>query len=206
LEIHFLDTLLPGYLWIFPMGPGRVNVGLGTSLARVRHDNVDLRATLAAFLEQQRNAEGRLAEAEPLGRAQGHPIRTAFGQTRTHAERLLVAGEATGLVSPLSGEGIAPALESGELAAQHALRALNAGDLSATALAAYTRALHTRYAAEWRYARWLRQALDQPWLLNRTFRRLAAEPTLALLVGKVVIGAASPRRLLRPTTLIRLLV
>ncbi len=205
LDVHFLGSMLPGYLWVFPMTEGRVNVGVGTSMQRVRSGEVDLKAVLADFLARQRRTGGRLAKAEPLGPVQGHPIRTAFGQTRTHAERLLVVGEAAGLVSPLSGEGIAPAMESGELAAQHAQTALETGDLSSTALAAYTQALGAHYAAEWRWARRMRRAMDVPWFLNRTFRRLATDPALALLVGKVVIGAESPQRLLRPGTLVRLL-
>jgi geranylgeranyl reductase family protein len=205
LDVHFLDSMLPGYLWVFPMTGGRVNVGVGTSMARVHSGDVDLKAVLVDFLRRQRRTGERLAEAEPLGSVQGHPIRTAFGQTHTHAERLLVAGEAAGLVSPLSGEGIAPAMESGELAAQHALNALKAGDLSAAALSSYSQALRAHYAADWRWARWLRRVMDVPWLLNHAFRRLAVDPALALLAGKVVIGAESPQRLLRPRTLARLL-
>lgn len=205
LDVHFLDSMLPGYLWVFPMTGGRVNVGVGTSMARVHSGDVDLKAVLVDFLRRQRRTGGRLAEAEPLGSVQGHPIRTAFGQTRTHAERLLVAGEAAGLVSPLSGEGIAPAMESGELAAQHALTALKAGDLSAAALSSYSQALRAHYAADWRWARRLRRVMDVPWLLNHAFRRLAVDPALALLAGKIVIGAESPQRLLHPRTLARLL-
>jgi len=205
-DVHFLDTMLSGYLWIFPMTEGHVNVGVGTSMQRVRSGEVNLKAEMAAFLKTQRHTGGRLAEAEALGPVRGHPLRTAFGQTRTYAERLLVAGEAAGLVSPLSGEGIAPAMESGELAAQHALVALSVGDLSADALASYSTALRKHYAADWRRARLVRHALDIPSIVNRAFRRLAVDPSLALLMGKVIIGAASPRLLLRPKMLARLLL
>ena len=204
LDVHFLGSIVPGYLWVFPLTEGRVNGGVGTSRQRVRSGAVDLKAELATFLARERGTGGRLAGAEPLGPVRGHPIRTAFGQTRTHAERLLVAGEAAGLVSPLSGEGIAPAMESGELAAQHALAAFEAGDFS-TALAGYTRALRAQFAAEWRRARWMRWAIERPWFLNRTFRRRAGDPALALLAGKVIVGAESPQRLLRPATVARLL-
>jgi flavin-dependent dehydrogenase len=128
-----------------------------------------------------------------------------LGGTRTHAERVLVAGDAAGLVNPLSGEGIASALESGELAATHALAALESGDFSAQALAAYSQALEARYKADWRAARILRLAVSVPRLLNRVFRRLRRDKELALLIGHVIIGHKSPRLALRPTTLLRLL-
>jgi flavin-dependent dehydrogenase len=87
---------------------------------------------------------------------QGHPLRTDLRGTRPYGQRVLVAGEAAGLVNPLSGEGIAYALESGEMAATHARRALENGDFSETTLSAYGRALHRRYGADHQAARFLR--------------------------------------------------
>ena len=205
LEIHFQRDIIPGYTWLFPMGDGRVNVGTGTFVRRVRRGEMSLRDTLARFLADPVITAGRLAQAEPLGPLRGHPLRARLGDTRTHAERLLVIGDAAGLVSPLSGEGIAPALESGELAAAHALTALERGDFSARALASYSRALEARYAADQRAARVLRLALNLPRLLDRVFHKLRQERELALLVGYIVIGHKSPRLALRPTTLLRLL-
>ena len=135
----------------------------------------------------------------------GHTLRTRLGSTRTHAERVLVAGDAAGLVNPLSGEGIASAMESGELAAAQALAALEKGDFSARTLAPYSQALKTRYGADWRAARIVRLALNSPRLLNRVFRKLRRDRELALFIAYIIIGHKSPRLALRPTTLLRLL-
>jgi flavin-dependent dehydrogenase len=205
LEIHFQPDVIPGYIWLFPEGDGHVNVGAGAFTWRVRRDGVPLREILARFLADSRATEGRLARAEPVGPTRGHPLRTRLGGTRTYAERVLVAGDAAGLVNPLSGEGIAPALESGELAATHALAALRTGDFSARALASYGRALEARYGADRRAARFLRLALSVPRLLNRVFRNLRRDEELALLIGYIIIGHESPRLALRPTMLLRLL-
>jgi geranylgeranyl reductase family protein len=205
LEIHFEPWITPGYTWVFPMRDGHVNIGTGTFARRVRQDGLILRDVLDRFTAKLTATDGRLAQAEPTGPARGHPLRTRLGGTRTHAERVLVAGDAAGLVSPLSGEGIAPAMVSGELAAAHALRALEAGDFSAQALAPYSRALGTRYAADQRAARILRLALNRPRLLNRIFGKLQRDEALALLIGYIVLGHKSPRLALRPTTLSRLL-
>jgi len=206
IEIHFRADILPGYTWVFPAGEGRVNVGTGSFVRSVRQGQVALRQELERFAEGRLDIAGRLASARPAGPTSGHPLRTDLARTRTHAARMLVAGDAAGLVNPLSGEGIAPALESGELAARTALAALQRGDLSARALYGYSRALRQRYAADGRAARLLRRALNSRPLLNRVFRRLRADEELALQVGYVVIGHHSPRRLLRPETLLRLLL
>lgn len=205
LEIHFQPDVVPGYVWLFPESDGRANVGTGIFTWRTRRDRVPLREILAHFVADPTATDGRLARAEPAGPVRGHPLRTRLGGTRTHAERLLVAGDAAGLVNPLSGEGIASALESGELAATHALAALEAGDFSARALASYSRALEARYGADRRAARFLRLALSVPRLLNRVFRNLRKDEELALLIGYIIIGHESPRLALRPTTLLRLL-
>jgi flavin-dependent dehydrogenase len=205
LEIHFERSIAPGYTWLFPMNGGHANVGAGAFTRQARRGEAVLREVLERFTARLAAGGGRLAQAEPAGPLRGHALRTRLGGTRTHAARVLVAGDAAGLVSPLSGEGIARAMESGEMAAEHALRALAAGDFSARALAPYSRALEVRYEAEQRAARIVRLALNAPSLLNRIFHRLQQDEELALLVGYVIIGHESPRALLRPKTLLRLL-
>ena len=193
------------YNWLFPLGDGRVNVGTAGHLQQARRGQVNLREVLTRFIADTKATEGRLAHTEPVGPMQGYPLRTGLARTRTHAERILVAGDAAGLVNPLSGEGIGMALESGELAAAYAQAALEAGELSARALASYSRELETRYGAEQRAARFLRRALNSPRLLNHVFHRLHQDRELALEIGYAIIGHKPARLVLRPTTLVRLL-
>jgi len=206
LEIHFRPRIAPGYAWIFPINESCVNVGVGTFRHYIRDGKLSLREALDDFIADTALTEGRLAKAEPAGPLQGHPLRMRLNWTRTHSNRILVAGDAAGLVNPLSGEGIAQALESGELAASCALAALETGDLSARALAVYTRALRTRFGADHRAASFLRLMLGTPGLLNRVFNRLRQDARLALLIGHIIIGHASPRAALHPYTLLRLIL
>jgi flavin-dependent dehydrogenase len=205
LEIHFQRSLLPGYAWIFPMSESRANVGIGTYTRRVRRREVPLREMLNSFIADPTATQERLAQAEPAGPMRSHPLRTRLGATRTHTERILVVGDAAGLVSPLSGEGIALAMESGLLAATHVLSAFETGDFSASALSTYSRTLESRYGADQRAARVLRVLLSAPGLVGRVFSRLRRDKELALLIGFIIIGHKSPRLALQPTTLIRLL-
>ncbi len=206
LEIHFRPHIAPGYAWIFPINENCVNVGIGTFRRYIRDGRLSLREALDHFIADTALTEGRLAKAEPAGPLQGHPLRMQLNGTRTHGDRILVAGDAAGLVNPLSGEGIAQALESGELAASCALATLETGDLSARALAAYTRALKARFWADHRAASFLRLMLGTPGLLNRVFNRLRQDARLALLIGHVIIGHVSPRAALHPYTLLRLIL
>lgn len=205
LEIHFQPDVYPGYTWLFPMGDGRVNFGTGTYARRARRGGFTLKAYLAQLAADPTALDGRLARTEALVPIVGRPLRTRMEDTQTHAARVMVAGDAAGLVSPLTGEGIAPAMESGVLAAEHALQALQVGDFSARALAGYSRALKSRYGREQRAARILRAGLATRPLFRRAMARMQQDRDLALLIGHIIIGYKSPRLALRPGVLLRLL-
>ncbi|MFB0535507.1 MAG: NAD(P)/FAD-dependent oxidoreductase [Anaerolineae bacterium] len=203
-EIHLEQAIMPGYNWIFPLGGGRANVGTGTLVSTVKEGSLSLAKMMRQFATSNPYARERLRLAEMVSPVQGHPLRTDLRGTRAYDQRVLVAGEAAGLVNPLSGEGIAYALESGEMAATHARRALESGDFSEAALSAYSRALHRRYGADHQAARFLRIFFKYPWLLNRLVRRMQQDPDFALTFGLVVIGVESPRTVLSPRFLSRL--
>jgi geranylgeranyl reductase family protein len=203
-EIHVERVIMPGYDWIFPMGGGRVNVGTGTLVSTVKEGSLSLAKVMRQFVANNPYARERLRLAEMVSPVQGHPLRTDLRGTRPYGQRVLVAGEAAGLVNPLSGEGIAYALESGEMAAAHARCALESGDFSEVALSAYGQALHRRYGADHRVARFLRIFFKYPWLLNRLVRRMQQDSDFALTFGLVVIGVESPRTVLSPRFLSRL--
>lgn len=205
IEIHFQRWILPGYSWVFPENGGRVNVGTGTFSYRLKREGVDLKRFLERFLEEQHLSGGRLSDASPDGGIRGHPLRTELGRSRTHADRIMVVGDAAGLVNPLSGEGISSGMESGELAARVALKSLAAGDFSSDFLSTYTRELQAMFMPDWRAARFLRRILTQPWLLNYLFRRMRTDAERALLFGYLIINYVPQRHALRLRTLLRLL-
>ena len=205
IEFHFSANILPGYAWLIPMGDGKINVGAGTYTSRVRKKEIDLTEILEQFKKQHPTSPGRLDGCVETSSIHAHPLRTYLNTTRTHAERLLVAGDAAGLVSPFTGEGIAAAMVSGELAAQFAQTAVNTGNFSADQLAPYTHALRRRFEQDKKVARLLRSVLRYPALLDRIMGRMGAVPELGQLFGQVFMDEKSPRELIKPGTLMRLL-
>lgn len=205
LEIHWERAVAPGYAWIFPVGGGRANVGVGAFARDARALHLHLETLLEDFLTANPHARRRLSGARRLGPVRGHPLRIDAPRVKPWGDRLLVAGEAAGVVSPLTGEGIAPALLCGRLAAEHARRALEAGDVSAAGLAAYGRAFHALFDRHQRTALLLRRLLSRPWLLDRTVRRAGRDPLLARFLFDLLVGAESPEATFRPRILGRLL-
>lgn len=116
------DHYLPGYGWIFPMGDGRVNVGLG-ALPHRRHGTADLRATLDHWLARTPEAWG-LHEENAEGPVRSAALPLGFNRHPLYTRGLLLVGDSGGMISPWNGEGIGQAMEAGEVAAECAASAL----------------------------------------------------------------------------------
>jgi menaquinone-9 beta-reductase len=142
----------PAYAWSFDRGDGLSNVGYGELLGQ-RHD----RPTKAEMMER---LDTLLPAATDSGTDwKGHHLPLATGRWRPPAGRIMLAGDAAGLVNPLTGEGIYYAVATGLAAGRAAAQALVAGE-PATAGARYARATkrllsgHLRHVAA---AAWLGQ-------------------------------------------------
>ena len=185
-HLHFGSSTLPGYGWIFPAGNGLANVGIG--LEHRRRDQ-SLGDDLARYLSSK-PAQIILKGAKAISPPKNFPLRWDFLQSPLTAPRLLIAGEAAGLVNPLTGEGIDYALESGHVAAMHAIRTLQTG---AEDPAAYAAALHAEYDKLFLFSQRLRDWCRSPWGVSTLALGAMARPDLKMrLVGCLLGGHAAP--------------
>ncbi|MGZ8176940.1 geranylgeranyl reductase family protein [Williamsia sp. SKLECPSW1] len=115
LELHGADgELLPGYGWVFPLGDGTVNLGVGALATAKRPAHIALRSVLTQYATSQRDrwqldgGPQRIASALlPMGGA----VSTVAGRN------WMLVGDSAACVNPLNGEGIDYALETGRFAA-----------------------------------------------------------------------------------------
>ncbi len=158
------DRLLPGYGWIFGMGDGTSNVGLGMLNTSASFGNVDYRDLLRRWLAGMPAEWGYLEEnrTQPI---RGAALPMGFNRTPHYSRGLLLAGDAGGMVNPFNGEGIAYALESGELAARVITQAL-----ARPTAAGRERVLQT-------YPRQLKDAYGGYYTLGRVFVELIGKPS-----------------------------
>ncbi|MEW2141068.1 geranylgeranyl reductase family protein [Streptomyces sp. NPDC005409] len=107
---------LPGYGWVFPLGDGRVNVGIG-ALPQRRRRPVDLRAALSHWLTRLPEEWG-IREENADSPLRSAPLPMGLNRRPQYRRGLLLVGDSAGMVSPWSGEGIAQAMEAAEVAAE----------------------------------------------------------------------------------------
>ena len=111
--------IYPGYGWLFPGADGQANVGIGVGLGTSRRQ-APLRGDLARFCELLA-ARGDIGPGARPGPVTGGWLRMGGTGTPPAAGNVLLAGDAAGLINPLQGEGIAPAMVSARLAAEAVL-------------------------------------------------------------------------------------
>ncbi len=111
------DSLMPGYGWLFPLADGRVNVGAGLLNTFRDFRNVSAQRVFDAFARML-PADWGVAEDSADGRVLSGPLPMGMNRTPQAVPGMLVVGDAAGVVNPFNGEGIAYAMESGEVAAE----------------------------------------------------------------------------------------
>jgi geranylgeranyl reductase family protein len=171
LWVVFERDLLPGYAWVFPLPDGRANVGFGV-LRRAGVGGKELKALWPDLLARPalRAALGDTARAEGSYRA--WPIPSALDEARLAQGAVLFAGDAASVVDPLTGEGIAQALETGELAADAVLRGGSRADVRLR----YRRAVERALGADLRLAGVLQRVLRSPRAASGALRAVSLTP------------------------------
>jgi menaquinone-9 beta-reductase len=116
-------ALLPGYGWIFGMGDGTVNVGLGILSTSKAYGKTDYRQLLRSWLDGTPEEWG-FREENATGKIGGAALPMGFNRMPHYRDGVLLVGDAGGMVNPFNGEGIAYAMESARLAAECVVHAL----------------------------------------------------------------------------------
>jgi geranylgeranyl reductase family protein len=184
--------LLSGYGWIFPLGDGEVNLGVGTLATSRRPADVNLRSLLGYYAglrrdEWELDGEPRAVWSAllPMGGAVSGVAGPNWG----------LVGDAAGCVNPLNGEGIDYGLETGRLLAEQ-LSADPDGELTA----AWPALLRAHYGEAFSIARRLAGLFTVPGLLTAAGpvgMRSRALMTLALRVMGNLVTAEDTDALAR---------
>jgi menaquinone-9 beta-reductase len=179
------SALLPGYGWIFGMGDGTCNVGLGILNTSSAFGKTDYKDLLKRWLDNTPE-DWAFRSENMIGPVRGAALPMGFNRQPHYERGLLLVGDAGGMINPFNGEGIAYAMESAEIAATAMAEARERGPGSPAA----ERALAS-------YPIKLKAQLGGYYTLGRTFVKLIGHPQ----VMRVCTRYGLPRRTLMQFTL-----
>jgi geranylgeranyl reductase family protein len=183
IEIHFVEGLIPGYFWIFPLDNGLANVGSGmveTDLQATNKDGskkVRLIEDTERIMREHPAFKARFAGAKEVpGSKRGWLLPVGSKHRPMAGEGWMLVGDAAALIDPFSGEGIGNAMVSGRLAAATAAKALAANDVSKARLFEYEQAVRKELDEELQMSYKLQRLGRSRMLLNFVLRRAATRP------------------------------
>jgi flavin-dependent dehydrogenase len=158
---------MPGYGWIFPVGDGTINIGVGLLSTFRDFKSVNTTHLLDAYAHMvaddwgidpgsptQRATSGRI----PMGGSVGPKVGPSY----------IVVGDAAGSVNPFNGEGIDYAYETARMAAEVIGDALTSGD--AAALQRYQQMVDDEYGQYFKVARLFARVIGRPALMRELSR------------------------------------
>jgi geranylgeranyl reductase family protein len=188
------DRLLPGYGWIFGMGDGTSNVGLGLLNTSDAFGKTDYRELLKRWLKSMPEEWGYVEEnrTEPV---RGAALPMGFNRTPHYFNGLLLAGDAAGMVNPFNGEGIAYAMESGEILARVVAQALARPTRAETerVLHSYADELQAAYGRYYTLGRVFVELIGRPKLMRYATSRGMHHPQLMRFALKLLANLTDPR-------------
>jgi menaquinone-9 beta-reductase len=196
-DVWFRGDTFPGYHWLFPTAGGSANVGVGmlTATYPPTGSSRNLRDMLLRLIAEDATAKRRLRGARMRGRVLGHPLTTYNPRLPLVGDRIMLLGDAAGLINPLNGEGIQYALHSARWAADVAAARLASDRLEAAALAGYQALVRQHLQADMAMSRLVVQLfrnsnLNSVWLgaLRSIAARAQTDAQYAYRVGCVLTG------------------
>ncbi|ASO18164.1 geranylgeranyl reductase family protein [Actinoalloteichus hoggarensis] len=187
--------LLPGYGWLFPVGDGTVNAGLGILSTSKAYGRTDYRALMKTWLAGTPEEWG-FREENAVGKIQGAALPMGFNRTPHYQAGLLLVGDAGGMVNPFNGEGIAYAMESAKLAADCVIHALARPTAASReqALRHYPVAVRQALGGYYRMGGIFSKLIGNPLVMRVATRYgMPIEPLMRRFVLKLLAGLYDPK-------------
>ena len=164
LDIRTGPEAVPGYGWVFPVGDGTVNAGVGLLSTYGGWRSVNLHHLQDGFISQL-PPEWEVNWETVCSRPRGGRLFMGASVWPPHGPGFLIAGDAAGMINPCNGEGIAYGYETGRMAGRHLDEALRNG--SNPSLQGYTDELKQTYGPYYRLGRRFVKLIGYPSIMEK---------------------------------------
>lgn len=151
---------MPGYGWVFPLGDGTINVGVGLLSTFKRWKHVNTTRMMNDYVNNSAPDYWDVGDHSKLSDPEGGKLTMSFSKGPLVGSNWVVVGDAAGAINPWNGEGISYGYETGRLAAGYVSEALAAHDPSL--LYRYTQRLDDEYGLYYKMARIFVKLIGNP--------------------------------------------
>jgi menaquinone-9 beta-reductase len=164
LDIRTGPDSVPGYGWVFPIGDGTVNAGVGLLSTYGPWRSVNLHDLQRGFIEQL-PPDWEVDRQTVCSKPRAGRLFMGGSVWPPHGPGFVMVGDAAGMVNPCNGEGIAYGYETGRMAARHIDEALRNG--ASPSLDVYTQELIRIYEPYYRLGRRFVRLIGYPNVMER---------------------------------------
>ncbi len=199
IELHFYKDILPGYFWIFPLPNNQANVGLGMLSSEVGKKKINLKEKLKDIIENHPNVKDRFKDAKPLENIQGFGLPIGSRKKCLSGNRFLLVGDAANLIDPFTGEGIANAIRSGRIAAEHLINVFEYGRFDSNFNKKYDKEIYSKMWNELKIGRSLQNLLKYPRLFNFIVNKASTNESVKILMTSMLDNVNLKKKLLKPS-------
>ena len=188
------SNLMPGYGWIFALGDGTANVGLGSVSSTAAATKVDYKDLFAKWMANA-PAEWEFTPENQIGPLRGAALPMGFNRGPLYGRGLMLAGDAAGMVSPFNGEGIAYGLLAGRFAADAVVQAASRGSAAGRerALETYASRMRDDLGGYYTLGRYFVKIIEHPQIMRLCTRYGLPRPLLMRFTLKLLADCYEPR-------------
>lgn len=205
IELHFVNSILPGYFWIFPLEDGIANVGIGMVTKDMQDKKINIQKSMFDAIQNDPLFKDRFAGAETMGPVKGWTLPFGSYHRKPYGNGYVLVGDAASLIDPFTGEGIGNAMTSGLIASQVIDEALSAGDVSEKKLREYDERLWHEIGDELKTSKSLQNMGKHKLLLNLVVGKAASSPRVREQISGMLSNEKSKKQFTGPLFYLKLL-
>ncbi|MBO1752430.1 geranylgeranyl reductase family protein [Actinotalea sp. BY-33] len=188
------SNLMPGYGWIFGLGDGTANVGLGSVSSRATTTKIDYKDLLQRWVANT-PASWEFTPENQVGPVRSAALPMGFNRKPHYSRGLMLVGDSGGMVNPFNGEGIAYAMQGARRAAEVVAQARSRTTDSAreSTLATYPRIMAEELGGYYSLGRVFVKLIEHPEVMRICTRHGLPRPALMRLTLKLLADVYEPR-------------
>ena len=205
IELHFVDEVLPGYFWLFPVGKNIANIGIGLSKEQAKKDTRKLETILDDVINSSFFRE-RFKDSKKLESPKGWTLPLGRVKRINYGDSFMLLGDAAGLIDPFTGEGIGNAMASAKFAIKIAHKCLKKNDFSSKLTSEYNKILWEELGSELKTSSKLQNLANYRVLLNFVMGKASSNKNVQDIISGMLAREIPKERLTNPLFYLKILL